>query len=209
MIWYMAGTTPKARAIGAELRKARKAAGFTLRRLAVELGTSHASVSRWETGARTPRPHDVAAYLARVGAGAEIREELVELAQDPDGSHWLSVGMPDQQRQVATLLELEREAKQLTTVSPLLIPGLLQTGDYARAIMTLADVPAEEIDTRVAVRVGRRDVITRRSPVELRAYVGEMALRAIIGGPDAMSYQLEQLVPVSYTHLTLPTNREV
>ncbi len=110
------------------------------------------------------------------------------------GSHWLSVGMPDQQRQVATLLEIEREAKQLTTVSPLLIPGLLQTAEYARSIMNLAGVPADEIDTRVAVRVGRRDVIAGRNPAQFRAYVGEAALRTIIGGPAAMSYQLEQLV---------------
>lgn len=193
MLWCMAGTTPKARAIGTELRAAREAAGIGLRELADQLETSHATVSRWETGARSPKPEYVAAYLAKVGASAELREQLVELARDPDGSHWLSVGMPDQHRQLATLLEIEREATRIATVSPLLIPGLLQTGDYARAIMTTGGVPAAEIDTRVAVRVGRREAITRRNPAHLRAYIGEPVLAQMIGGPAIMFDQLQAL----------------
>lgn len=89
----MAGTTPKARTIGAALRKAREAAGMGVRQLAEVLETSHATVSRWEAGQRSPRPEEVAAYLAKVDASAELREQIVELSRDPDGSHWLSVGI--------------------------------------------------------------------------------------------------------------------
>ncbi|GGI80884.1 hypothetical protein GCM10011581_17820 [Saccharopolyspora subtropica] len=194
MLWCMAGTTPKARALGAELRAAREAAGIGLRQLAEQLETSHATVSRWETGARSPKPEHVAAYLAKVGASAEQREQLVELARDPDGSHWLSVGMPEQQRQLAALLEIEREAKRITTVSPLLIPGLLQTAEYAREIMKTGGVPASEIDTRVAVRLGRRDAITRKNPAELRAFIGESVLYQLIGSAEIMTDQLEALL---------------
>lgn len=193
-VWCMAGTTPKARALGAELRKAREQAGLGLRQLAAQLGTSHATVSRWENGARSPKPEDVAAYLAKVDAPAELRAELVELARDPDGSHWLSVGMPDQHRQLAALLEIEREATSITTVSPLLVPGLLQTADYARAIMTVGEVPQDEIDMRVAVRLGRRDAIKRRDAAQLRAFIGESVLYQLIGGATVMADQLRALL---------------
>lgn len=189
----MAGTTPKARALGAELRTAREAAGIGLRQLAEQLETSHATVSRWESGQRAPKPEDVTAYLAKVGGNAEQREQLAELARNPDGSHWLSVGMPEQHRQLAALLEIEREATKIVTVSPLLIPGLLQTADYAREIMTTGGVPASEVDTRVAVRLGRREAITRRSPAHLQAFIGEGVLNQLIGSLDIMLDQLQML----------------
>ncbi|MGP4020783.1 helix-turn-helix domain-containing protein [Saccharopolyspora sp. 5N708] len=193
----MAGTTPKARALGAELRRAREEADLGLRQLAAQLGTSHATVSRWENGLRSPKPEDVAAYLAKVDAPAELRAELVELARDPDGSHWLSVGMPDQHRQLAALLEIEREATSITTVSPLLVPGLLQTADYARAIMIGAEVPHDEVDMRVAVRLGRREAIVRNNAAKLRAFIGESVLYQLIGGADVMADQLRMLLKYS------------
>lgn len=191
----MAGTTtPRARALGSELRKAREAADLGLRQLAAQLDISHATVSRWETGARSPKPEDVAAYLAKVGASADLREELVELARESGDSHWLSVGMPDQHRQLAALLEIEREALRITTVSPLLVPGLLQTADYARAIMTAADVPKHEVDMRVAVRLGRRESITRKRPARLVAFIGEPVLFQLVGGSSVMLDQLRALL---------------
>lgn len=190
----MPGTTPKARALGAELRKAREAAGLGVRQVAAMLETSHATVSRWETGHRSPKPEDVSAYLAKVGASAEVRQQLVELARGADGPHWLSVGMPEQKPQLAGLLEVERTAAYIATVSTLLIPGLLQIGDYARAIMRQADVPASEIDTRVAVRIGRQEIVTRRNPVRLDAFIGESALHADIGGAAVMVDQLHALL---------------
>ncbi|WP_232212837.1 DUF5753 domain-containing protein [Saccharomonospora saliphila] len=102
--------------------------------------------------------------------------------------------MPEQHRQLAGLLEVERTATRIITVSTLLIPGLLQTGDYARAIMHAADVPASEVDTRVAVRLGRREAITRREPAHLEAYIAEPVLHAEIGGCSVMVDQLHTLV---------------
>lgn len=189
----MRGTTPKAKALGAELRRAREAAGISVRELARQLETSHAAVSRWETGSRSPKPEDVAAYLARIDASGELRAELVELARNPDESRWLSVGIPDRQRQVAAMLEFEHEASNITAVSPLLVPGLLQTADYARAIMTGGGVPKAEVDMRVAVRLGRRDAITREEPVQFSAFVGESVLHQLVGGTPVMAEQLRAL----------------
>lgn len=199
-LWCMGGTgentsrsTPRSRALGAALREAREAAGYGVRQLAKMLDMPHATLSRWETGSRSPQPEDVATVLQAVGVNGDRRQEILDLAREPDRSHWLSMGMTEQQRQLATLLDYERTAATITDVSPLLIPGLLQAGDYARAIMRESAVPEPEIETRVAVRLGRRDALTRRDPARLLALVGEAALRADIGGPLVMLDQLRHL----------------
>jgi hypothetical protein len=85
----------------------------------------------------------------------------------------------------------------ITDVSPLLIPGLVQTSDYARAIMTESSIPTDEIGTRVAVRMGRRDVLTRREPVRFVALIGEAALRQLVGSREIMAQQLSHLLDVA------------
>ncbi|GAA4849100.1 helix-turn-helix domain-containing protein [Saccharopolyspora rosea] len=192
----MPGTsgTPKARALGARLREARKAAGFTVRALAEELDISHSAISRWETGARSPKPEDVASILAATRVNGQERAELLELARSSSDPHWLSVRSGDRERQMAALLDFERRASHITDVSPLLIPGLLQTADYARAIMVTGGVPAHEVETRVLVRVGRREVLTRRNPAQLLALVGENAIRQQIGDRQVTLDQLQHLL---------------
>lgn len=201
ILWTMAGTTrsTKAVALGARMRDARigHRPDVSARALNAELGVKHPTVSRWETGERAPRPEDVAAYLMAVNAPAELREELVEMARDTSGAPWLSVGMPEAQGQLAALLELERSAKTITHVAPLLMPGLLQTGDYARAVMVATGIPANLIEMRVAVRVGRRDALTRRDPVHLKAFIWEPVLRQRIGGDDVMTDQLGHLLEMA------------
>lgn len=198
ILWHMAGTTPKAVAIGSELRRAREDAGLSARQLADKLGLSHTTIGRWEKGERSPRPVDVATVLSALGADNGIREELVELARDTDGSHWVATTLPEQQRQIAALLEIERDATAITDVSAMLIPGLLQTGDYARAIMTAGGIPDIDVETRVAVRLGRREAITRTDrPARLVAFVDESALYRMIGGHHVMREQLRWLLHVA------------
>ncbi|SDR03260.1 helix-turn-helix domain-containing protein [Actinopolyspora saharensis] len=195
----MAGTngTPKAKALGARLKEARKAAGYTVRGLADQLGLSHSAISRWETGARSPETEDVASVLAVTGASSADRSELLEMARGTNDPQWLSVQSGDRERQMAALLEFERDASHITDVSPLLIPGLLQTADYARAIMISGEVPPSEVETRVAVRVGRRETLTRRNPAQLLALVGEAAIRQQIGGRETVVDQLNHLLNVA------------
>jgi transcriptional regulator with XRE-family HTH domain len=185
--------TPKAKALGTELRKVREEAGFGVRELADKIGISHSSLSRYENGSRSPEPENLATILGAIGVSPEKREELLALSREPDRANWLSVGMTEQQRQLGTLLDYEAEATVITNVAPLLVPGLLQTGAYARAIMEEGGVPAEEISTRVSVRLGRRDTLTRKDPAELRAVIGEAVLRQDIGGPAVMHEQLQHL----------------
>lgn len=193
----MASTTPKARALGAELRKVRERTNISVRKLAAQLEISHSELSRNETGERPPRLERVVAILTALGVTGAEAEKIVGMSQDTDGPHWLGVGIPEREIQLAALLDFERTANRITDVSPLVIPGLLQTADYARSIMTTANVPKNEIDTRVATRLGRRDAIERDKPAEVITYIGEYALRQSIGGLAVMRNQLRHLRKVA------------
>ncbi|MEU6270441.1 helix-turn-helix domain-containing protein [Saccharopolyspora shandongensis] len=190
--------TPKARALGNALRAARQEAGLTLRNVAAQLGRDPGALSRWETGERTPKPTDVAQILTILGVNGDRYEEILDMTRDTDASHWLAVTLPEQRQQLSALLEFERTAKTITHAAPLLIPGLLQSTAYVRAIMTAGGVPEDEVETRIAVRVGRRDAITRQdNPVHLHAAIGEAALRQVLGDASVMADQLNHILQLS------------
>ncbi|MDA3645866.1 helix-turn-helix transcriptional regulator [Saccharopolyspora indica] len=190
--------TPKARALGAALRSAREERNIGLRQLAKQIECAPGTLSRWETGDRCPKPADIARILTTLGVTGEKYEEILDMANGASAPHWLAVSLPEQRQQLSALLEFERTAKSITHAAPLLIPGLLQSTTYIRAIMTAGGVPPEEVETRIAIRVGRREAITRNDePVRLKAAIGEAALRQIVGSPDAMSEQLDHLLQLS------------
>ncbi len=201
--WTMAGTRgTKAATLGAQMRDARLRylPGSKVRSVAELLGVSHPTVSRWETGERAPRPEDVSAFMVVIGAPAELREKLVEMARDTSRKPWLTMTVgrnPEEQTQFAAMLEIERTASQITHVAPLLVPGLLQTPDYARSVFVEAGAPPEVIDTRVAVRIGRQAALTRRNPLHLRAYIGEPVLYAQLGGEELIADQLQHLLDMA------------
>lgn len=198
MLRTMGGSTeanPQSRALGTALRAAREATGETLRSLARRLGVTPAALSRWESGSRQPRVEDVSALLGALGVTGAERDQLLGLARNTNQPRWLPRNMSEQQQQLATLLHYEQHAKLLVNVSPF-IPGLLQTGDYARAVMRESGVPNEEIDTRVAIRLGRRDVL-RNGTVRLQALIGEPALRQEVGGHTVFLGQLESLMEMA------------
>lgn len=165
-----------------------------MRQLAKRLDMPHATLSRYETGSRHPRPEDVARICAAIGVNGAEFEALITLARDTNRAQWLSVGLTDQQRQLAALIEYELAATSVTCVSPLLVPGLLQTSDYARTIMRVGGIPDDEVELRVATRMGRRDALTRPDSPHLLALVGEAALKQHIGGPEIMRGQLNRLM---------------
>jgi transcriptional regulator with XRE-family HTH domain len=199
MLGCMVGSTrtPKARALGAALRAAREERDWSQRKLAGEISRDSGLVSRWESGERAPRATDVARILAVLGVNGEQYDEIVAMASGTDEPRWLAVSLPAQRQQLAALLECERTASKITHVAPLLIPGVLQINQYIRAIITSTTVETAEVETRVMVRIGRRDVITREDPAELAVFLGEAALRQVIGSRAVMAAQLRYLVELS------------
>ncbi|MGW1679735.1 helix-turn-helix domain-containing protein [Saccharopolyspora sp. NPDC002376] len=189
--------TPKARALGAALRQMREDRGLKLREFAFTLGRDAGVLSRWETGERTPKPEQVAQILTALGVVGDRYEEIVGLAYDTDAPQWVATRLPDQKQQLAALVDCEQNASEIVEVAPLLVPGLLQTAGYIRAIMSAGGVPAGEVATRAAIRIGRKDVILRKEPARFLALVGEGALRQVVGDGDTMIEQLRHLIEMS------------
>ncbi|MDA3644528.1 helix-turn-helix transcriptional regulator [Saccharopolyspora indica] len=187
---------PRAYVLGAELRDARTTAGFGLRELATKLDVSHSVVVRWELGQRVPSTESVSALCAVLGINGTTRERLMRLTREAasEPPNTVSVGSTGEADQLAALLEFERMAIAMTDVSPIVVPGLLQTADYARAIMSTG-MPNAETDKRVMMRLGRRDLIIRkRGSVRFAAYMLESALHQSIGGRYVMIDQLQFLL---------------
>ena len=187
--------TPKALALGGALRQARKDRGLTLRALALQINRDAGVLSRWETGERTPRPECVAQLLTVLGVNGDGYDEIMTLAYGTDEPQWAATTLPEQRQQLAAFLDAEQGATKIIEVAPLLVPGLLQASGYIRAIMSGGGVPSDDITTRVAVRIGRRDVIERANkPAQLVALISEGVLYQDIGGPGVTIEQIRHLV---------------
>jgi transcriptional regulator with XRE-family HTH domain len=191
----------RARALGAELRQARVRKKLTLKQVGDELGRHHSDISRWETGKRLPSENDTSAVLAIYGVTGDDRARLLQLARDAADSNWVAPGV---NKQLAALIEDERTARKIVMVTPLLIPGLLQTEDYARSIMHGAGTSAGLADQRVLVRLGRQAVLARRKPPEFLGIIGEHALRFPPCSNEIMAEQLHHLLEISERpHITI------
>ncbi len=167
------------------------------RELSRRLGLSHGTVSHWETGRRIPTPEDVASLLTAAGITGAEKQRVIELARHASEPNWLTVGMPGIPQQLAGAVECERAASSIVEWAPMGLPGLLQTGDYARAIAAASGLPSYELEQRVVLRLARREVLTRRDPVVFHALVGEDALRDKIGTPEVMEEQLRYLLELA------------
>jgi transcriptional regulator with XRE-family HTH domain len=186
--------SPGARILAGSLRKAREATGMSLRELGKRIGISYSVISYWETAQRVPSPEDVASFLTAVGVTGEEKGSILKVARDAEAPNYLAVGVPGISQQLNGVLECERTASAMTEWSPQLIPGLLQTSGYARAILGASDEPRAQIEHRVTLRAGRRDALTLKQPLHLDAVIGESALRQRIGGTEAMGEQLRHLM---------------
>jgi transcriptional regulator with XRE-family HTH domain len=188
--------TPRARALGRALREAREETGIKLRAFADVLGRDPGLLSRWETGERTPTSEQVAQILTKLDVKGDRFDEIIALARGAHSPRWLAVTIPEQRQQFAALLELEETATRVTIITPLLMPGLLQTNDYIRTIMIMG-APPGEVSARLAARIGRKEVLVRPKPLHLFALVGEAALRQLVGSAEIMAGQLRYLLTMA------------
>jgi transcriptional regulator with XRE-family HTH domain len=189
--------TPKARALGGALRQARDGKGLLLRELASMINKDIGVLSRWETGDRTPKPEQVAQILTKLDVDGDRYDEIMSLAYGTNQPQWVATNLPEQRQQMVAYVDWEQNAAKIVAVAPLLVPGLLQTGDYIRGIMTGGGVPPGDIASRVTSRIGRRDVITRANPADMLVLLGQSALRQDVGGPQVTIEQLRYLLEMA------------
>ncbi|WP_328324094.1 MULTISPECIES: helix-turn-helix domain-containing protein [unclassified Streptomyces] len=188
--------------LGAELRRLRVLAGLTSAAAARLAGWHQSKVSRIETGRSGVKPSDVAlllhAYGVRDTAQRELLEALCGAGADESAGWWHSYRrlLPAQYRD---FIRLESQACTAHTFETSVMPGLLQTPGYAKAVTraSLDGLPARTVDSLVDVRLARQRVLDADPPLELSAVVDEAALHRRIGGRGVMAEQLRHVQEVA------------
>jgi transcriptional regulator with XRE-family HTH domain len=191
--------TVRRRRLALELRRFREAARLTCEEVAEQLECSASKISRVETGRVSVSPRDVRDMLEIYGIPEDQRESLVQLARDSRQKGWWHAYSDTIQPQFATYLGLESAASEIRIYEVSLIPGLLQTEDYARTVISAGMVNSayEDIERRVELLMARQPALTRADPPKLWAVLDEAALRRRVGGAGLMRLQLEYLLEVA------------
>ncbi|MBA0127590.1 helix-turn-helix domain-containing protein [Haloechinothrix sp. YIM 98757] len=183
------------RRVSSELRRLREEQGMTCEDVATALGCSISKISRMETGVRGLNVDDVAAVLGVLHVPARHREELLTLVRNGAQRNLVHIGgkLPDP---LKDLIRAENEAVALYNYESLLVPGLLQTGDYARTVIRTGNplLSEDEVDAMVTARMSRQAVLSRYRGPTLSVIVDEMALRRPLGGAGVMHGQLQHLL---------------
>jgi transcriptional regulator with XRE-family HTH domain len=189
------------RRLAAELRRLRERAGFIGEEVARRLEWSTSKVSRLERGQSGVKRTDLRRLLDLYRVDARRREELLALAEESQPSGRLkaiSAGLPEDHVQ---FLSFEAEAESVWNWQPQIVPGLLQTEDYARAVMlgwhSMFTAPPSEVERRVEARRLRQQVLQRDPPLQLSVVMDESVLHRKLGEASVMRAQLEHIVEVS------------
>jgi transcriptional regulator with XRE-family HTH domain len=183
-----AETDPRA-FLGRELRRARAGAGFSSQdALAARLGFDRTVIAKAETGDRVPTPEVLSAWCEACKLDAELFERWAVLARRTDGPipSWFE-----------SWLEAERVAHMLRIWQPLVIPGLLQIAEYARALFIAAGADQDRADDLVTVRLDRQAILERPDPPHVVAVIDESVLHRLIGSPQIMADQLERVADLA------------
>jgi transcriptional regulator with XRE-family HTH domain len=194
------GPVVRRRKLGAELRALRTDAGITSGEAARLAGWHQSKVSRIETGTSGAKPGDVRLLLDVYGvADTQLREVILALAgSEDDGGrqHWWHPYRGVLPPAYRDFISLESQASTMRTLETTVVPGLLQTPEYARAVTRAAmdRLPEERIDALVEVRLARQDVLRSPAPLGLSAVLDEAVLHRTVGDRDVMARQLERLV---------------
>jgi transcriptional regulator with XRE-family HTH domain len=186
--------TIRSRELGEGLRRAMERAGLDQKGAAEKLGWSQSRVSRLLSGKRGGTEVDVSAFLAVVEVTGAERERLLRLCREQNTPGWLQQHGSRLPQQLRTLIDHENKAVTIDEFEPTLVPGLLQTTDYARALIRASTMPPEEIEDRVAARLGRQSLFGRERPARFSFFIHEFVLHLPVGGPAVMAEQLQHLL---------------
>ncbi|MBB5911564.1 transcriptional regulator with XRE-family HTH domain [Nocardia transvalensis] len=188
------GPTALRIAVGGQLRRLREQRDITREAAAEHIRGSHAKISRLELGRTGFKERDIRDLLTLYGVTDQADRaafiDLVRKANEPGWWHRYSDLLP---QWFETYLGLEYAAKSIRTFEGQLIPGLLQTEEYARAVVALGHENSESA-RRVELRRRRQEVLDRRGGPTLWAVLDEAVLRRPIGGHDVLCAQLDHLV---------------
>ena len=194
------GPTVRRRRLGTELRRLREAHSIKLEEVAEQLGVAASTLSRIETGKAPTRSAYLTAMLRMYGVDDPgQRQVLIDMAREGHRKGWWAAYEDVLPTGFGIYVGLEAEAASLRAYESLVVHGLLQTEDYARAVMTTVSrkLAADEIERLVTLRMQRQEVVLRADPIELWLILDEAVLRRAIGPPELMHSQLTHLADAS------------
>jgi transcriptional regulator with XRE-family HTH domain len=197
--------TVRRRRLGAELRRLREQKGLTAEDVAQQLLVSQSKISRLENGRRSISQRDVRDLCEVYGVTDEsMVDGLMTMARESRQRGWWHAfgDVP-----YSVYIGLEAEAIAVRNYESLFVPGLLQTREYAHAVVSgiQPEATPEQIDKRTDIRMVRQDLIKDPdSPLRLWAVIDEAALHREVGSPATMREQLEHLIERSFQpHITV------
>jgi transcriptional regulator with XRE-family HTH domain len=194
-------TVPRRR-LAAELRRLRERAGMTGDQVADQVGWSASKLSRIENAHTAPGAAEIRQLLALYDVEGHYVDELLALAQEAARKGWWEGFSPTFPPDYASLIGMEAEARSALSWEPLIVPGLLQTSDYAREVTNgylerIDPVPPSETRRRVEARLARQRVLTRDNPLQLSVVLDQSVLHRRFGDRDVMSSQMKRLLELS------------
>jgi len=188
--------TLRAQWLGQQLREMRESRKLTLRAVGDFIKRDPSTVSRIESGMLPARVPEVLAYLDICGVDdRQRREDLKTMSEDAWQKGWWDGFTANVASSLIDWIWLESRASEILSFQVGVVPGLLQTRDYAEALIR-ADPPGaseEQIDRFVALRMTRQERLAGDDPVKLSTVIDEGALRRLVGGPAVMRAQLAHL----------------
>jgi transcriptional regulator with XRE-family HTH domain len=197
-----AGSGPTALriALGAQLRRLREASSITPAQAGAAIRATNSKISRLERGRSGAKQRDVADLLTLYGiTDATARQELLTLARQASTPGWWQQYNDILPRWFELYVGMESAASVIRAFEVQFVHGLLQTEEYARAVILIANARAsgEEIDRRVSVRMKRQQLLTQPDAPELWTVLDEAVLRRPLGGRAVMRAQLEHLLEMT------------
>jgi transcriptional regulator with XRE-family HTH domain len=187
--------TVRRRELGALLRKLRTEKGLTVEQAADQLMFSMSKLSRIETGHGVPTRRDIRDLCDLYGVTDDTeRDRMKKLAEEgKQQAWWQSYDLP-----YSTYVGLEAEATAISDFQSSVVPGLLQTADYARAGHegAMPRLSPDEIERRIEAKLTRQAILTQESPPppSFTTVLDEAVLHRMVGGPVVMGVQLARLI---------------
>ena len=191
------GVSPvvRGRRLAAILRRLRAESGRTVEEVAVHLECSAAKVSRIENGLVGVRIQDARELLDLYGVTGTRREEILELVRQARGRGWWFPYADVMTEGFDQVLGYEDEAVSVWRLEARLVPGILQTEQYAAALLSARrDTPIDVVERRLELRMLRRQILTRPDPADLRVVLDEAVLLRRVGSAAVMYGQYRQLI---------------
>src|SRR5450755_788796 len=188
--------TVRLRRLAAELSKLRAGAALSREDVEEQTGINEATLYRIETARARPQKRTLVALLDLYGITDPQRSDMLALASGAEHQGWMQPYHSQLPEEYATYIAFEAEARSVRNYESLYIPGLLQTEDYARAVITgtLPMASQTQVEQRVQARMERQELLRGDDPLEMWAIVDEAATRRAVGGPAIMRAQIKHII---------------